>query len=446
MTAAVERATEYAVPHLSAHEDFAASAGGPAWLRELRRLGIERFGAVGFPTTRQEAWRFTSVEQIATGRFAPPPAGTPRGVRAVLERVVFGEADDRIVAVVVNGRFAKRLSRLKGLPDGVVMGSLADAVERHPDVVREHLARHATPEATPFSALAAAFLGDGAFVYVPRNVVVDAPLQVVFVSTGGAEPVVSHTRALFVVEESAQVSLVEQYVGDAHGSYWTNVATEWVIGENAVVDAYRIQRERTGAFHTAITVSRQAQSSVFSVVNFAFGGALTRHDITAVLDGEGAECTINGLSVLGGDQHVDYHTTIDHATPHCNSWELFNGVYDDRARGVFNGRIIVRPGAQKTDAKQTSNSLLLSAEARSDSQPQLEIYADDVKCTHGATLGPIDERSLFYLQSRGIGAEAARNLLTYGFGAEILNSVSIEPLRAHLDDVVHAQLEKRGQP
>jgi Fe-S cluster assembly protein SufD len=327
----------------------------------------------------------------------------------------------------------------------VVIGSLAEAIRSHPEIVHEHLAQHATPEANPFSALATAFVEDGAFVYVPRNVVLDRPLQIVFVSTGGPRPVVSHPRALFVIDESAQVSLVEQYVGNGRGGYWTNVVTEWVIGENAVVDAYRIQRERADAFHTAATWSRQARSSVYSVVNFAFGGGLTRHDITAVLDGEGAECTINGLSVLGGDQHVDYHTTIDHAKPHCNSWELFNGVYDRRARGVFNGRIIVRPGAQKTDSKQTSNSLLLSEEARSDSQPQLEIYADDVKCTHGATLGPVDDRSLFYLQSRGIDAAAARNLLTYGFGAEILNAVSLEPLRAHLDDVIRAQLEGRGR-
>jgi Fe-S cluster assembly protein SufD len=444
MTAAVERAADHTAPHLSAHEAFAAAAGGPAWLEELRRTAIERFGEVGFPTTREEAWRFTSVERIATGRFASAPVGVPRAAQALVERVAFGEPAERVVAVFVNGRFAKQLSVLKDLPAGVVVGSLADALRSHPDLVRQHLARHAAPEANAFAALATAFVDDGAFVHVPRNVVVDQPLQIVFVNTGGAEPVVSHTRALFVIGDGAQVSLVEQYVGDGTSPYWTNVVTEWVIGENAVVDAYRIQRERTDAFHTATTWSTQGRSSVYSVVNFAFGGGLTRHHITAVLDGEGAECTINGLTALGGDQHVDYHTTIDHAKAHCNSWELFNGVYDDRARGVFNGRIIVRPGAQKTDSKQTNNSMLLSEDARSDSQPQLEIYADDVKCTHGATLGPIDERSLFYLHSRGIGGDAARNLLTYGFGAEILNSVSLEPLRAHLDDVIHAQVEKRG--
>jgi Fe-S cluster assembly protein SufD len=383
------------------------------------------------------------VEKLAAGRFDPAPAGAVRGAKAAVERMVFGETDERMVAVVVNGRFERKLSTLQGLPTGVVVGSLAAAIESHPEVVRTQLGRHALADSTPFAALNAAFLEDGAFVYVPRNVVVDHPLQIVFVNAAGAAPIVSHPRALFVVEENAQVSLVEQYVGDGRKPYWTNMVTEWAIGENAVVDAYRVQRDRTDAVHTAITVSRQARSSVYSVVNFAFGGGLTRHDITAILDGEGAECTINGLSVMGGEQHVDYHTVIDHAQPHCNSWELFNGVFDDRARGVFNGRIIVRPGAQKTDSKQTANSLLLSAEARSDSQPQLEIYADDVKCTHGATLGPIDERSLFYLRSRGLDPEAARTLLTYGFGAEILNSVSLDALRTHLDTVIHAQLEDR---
>jgi Fe-S cluster assembly protein SufD len=208
------------------------------------------------------------------------------------------------------------------------------------------------------------------------------------------------------------------------------------------MEAYRIQREPEGAFHTATTQSVQGRSSVFTSTAFVFGAALSRHDINATLDGEGAECTLNGLSVLRGDQHADHHTTLEHAKPHCPSWELFNGIYDGRARGVFTGRIIVRPGAQRTDSKQTNNNLLLSEEARADSQPQLEIYADDVKCTHGATLGPIDPRMMFYLQSRGLPATAARNLLTYGFGAEILNSVSLEELRTQLDTLLRRRLDE----
>jgi Fe-S cluster assembly protein SufD len=447
MTAvALDRSLERAGPYVLAHETFMRETGGPAWLQELRRAAIERFGQVGFPGSTDERWRFTNVEPIATGTFAPAPAGVPAGAREAAARVLIGEPGQRLVATCVNGRFVPELSSLAGLPDGVIVGSLADAVARHGDLVRRHLGQAAESEASPFTALATAFAHDGVLVYVPRNVVVDDPIQVVFVAAAGDRPVVNHTRALYVIEDNAQVSLVEQHVGAGDRPYWANVVTEWFLGENAVVDAYRVQRERTDAFHTAASTSRQARSSVFSVVNFAFGAALSRHDIRAVLDGEGAECTLNGLSVLRGEQLVDHHTTIDHAKPHCNSWELFNGVYDDRSRGVFTGRIIVRPGAQKTDSKQTSNSLLLSEEARSDSQPQLEIYADDVKCTHGATLGPIDDRSLFYLRSRGIDAVAARNLLTYGFGAEILNSVSLEALRAHLDDVIHTRLERRAHP
>jgi Fe-S cluster assembly protein SufD len=277
---------------------------------------------------------------------------------------------------------------------------------------------------------------------VPRNVTVDRPVQLVFVSLPETGPSVAHVRNLVVVEEGAQLSLIEQYTGLDGSPAWTNVVTEMVIGDNAVMDAYRIQREPERAFHTATTRSVQGRSSVLTSTAFVFGAALSRHDINATLDGEGAECTLNGLSVLRGEQHADHHTTLEHAQPHCPSWELFNGIFDGRARGVFTGRIIVRPGAQRTDSKQTNNNLLLSEEARADSQPQLEIYADDVKCTHGATLGPIDPRMMFYLQSRGLPAAAARNLLTYGFGAEILNSVSLEELRAQLDALLRRRLDE----
>jgi Fe-S cluster assembly protein SufD len=229
------------------------------------------------------------------------------------------------------------------------------------------------------------------------------------------------------------------------GTYWTNAVTEAVVQENARLHLYRVQREGAQASHTATTQSHQRRDSNFALTTIEIGGALSRHDINAVLAGQGAECSLYGLTQIQGKQHVDHHTTIEHARPHCNSWEFFNGIYDDKSRGVFTGRILVHPGAQQTDSKQTNNNLLLSKGARADSQPQLEIYADDVKCTHGATLGPIDEKALFYLQTRGIEAEVARNLLTYGFGVEILNKIEIAELRELLDELVHARLDEGAE-
>jgi len=263
--------------------------------------------------------------------------------------------------------------------------------------------------------------------------------------TGNGAAHVAHPRNLYVAEAGAQASVVESYAATSSAAeYWTNAVTEIVVGENATLDTYRVQRESQDAFHTASTHSVQGRSSRFSLITFSFGGALSRHDIHAVLDGEGADATLDGLSMLRGRQHTDYHTTLEHAQPNCTSWEYFNGVFDDRSRGVFTGRIIVRPGAQKTDSKQTNNNLLLSDHARADSQPQLEIYADDVKCTHGATLGPIDDEHLFYLQSRGLSVDEARAMLTYGFGSEILNAVKADDVRSALDRIVHDWLTQRA--
>ena len=449
MTAtAVERPIEGpAAPYVATYRAFAGNgaARAPAWLRDLREAGIARFAEVGFPSTKDERWRFTNVEPLTRSPFTLAAPGMPAGAREAVAGLALGEPAARLLAVYVNGRFAPELSSVGAAPDGVVIGGLADAFERQPEIVRQHLGRHAAVEGNPFTALNAGFIADGAFVHVRRNVVLEQPIQLIFVSTGGTAAAVAHPRNLIVVEENAQASVVEEYVGLGSEPYWTNVVTELVIADNAVVNAYRIQREREDAFHTATTQSWQGRSSVLTSVTLAFGARLSRHDINARLDGEGAECTLNGLSILRGEQHVDHHTTLEHAKPHCPSWEVFNGVFDDRSRGVFSGRIIVRPGAQLTDSKQTNNNLLLSEEARADSQPQLEIYADDVKCTHGATLGPIDPNAMFYLRSRGLDVNVARNLLTYGFGAEILNSVADEALRAQLDGVLQRRLEESLQ-
>jgi Fe-S cluster assembly protein SufD len=416
----------------------------PNWLRDIRAAAIEQFDTTGFPASRDEKWRFTSLKRLLEAQFSLSSEGDSQVTLADAEPYLLRVgAHQRLV--FVNGRYSPELSSLSGLPDGVVVGNLGSDAIRESAVVQQHLAQYAKPEDNPFTALSTAFMTDGACVYVPDGIAVADPIQVVFLTAPGEEPMVRHPRNLVVLERGASATVVEKFIGLAESEYWTNAVTECVLGEQAKLDVYRVQREGEAAHHTATTQSYQARDSKYRLTTVELGGALSRHDINSVLDGQGAESCLYGLTQLQGQQHVDHHTTIDHAQPNCNSWELFNGIFDEKSRGVFTGRIVVRPGAQQTDSKQTNNNLLLSETARADSQPQLEIYADDVKCTHGATLGPIDEKALFYFQSRGIEAEAARNLITYGFGVEILNQIGIQELRESLDEVVHARLDRGAE-
>jgi Fe-S cluster assembly protein SufD len=435
-----------AVPYVEAFKAFSSNGGAddPAWLRDRRAEAIAHFAERGFPTTRQEEWRFTDVKPIARASFARSEPSPDAVSLQDVDRLRLGREDYDCV-VFLNGHYAAGLSSVGRLPTGVRLGSLHDALVTSPELVEDHLARYATQQHNPLAALNTAFVDDGAFLYVPDGTTLERPVQFLFLAAPLAgRSLVSHPRNLFIMGREARASVVESYRSASSGAYWTNVVTEAVVGDGAKLDSYRVQREHEQAFHTAVTQSHQARDSVYSMVTFSFGAQLSRHDIHATLGGEGGDCTLDGLSMLRNRQHGDYHTVLEHAQPNCTSWEYFNGVFDDRARGIFNGRIIVRPGAQKTDSKQTNNNLLLSERARADSQPQLEIYADDVKCTHGATLGPIDDEHMFYLQSRGLTAAEARNLLTYGFGSEILSNVSLEPLKSALDAVVQRWLVSSG--
>jgi Fe-S cluster assembly protein SufD len=432
---------------VAAHRAFAANGGGTGlpWLHGLRAGGIARFTELGFPTANMEEWRFTSVAPIVATPFAMPhrPEGRVPSARELEPYLLPGAGRHRLV--LVNGRFAPALSALGDLPDGVTCSSIADTLQREPERLRVLLDQLGADPKTAFAALNTAFLADGAFVHVRAGVEVAEPLQVLHFTAAASEPQVTHPRTIVVVESLARVSVIEGYAGAPGALYWTNAVTDVVAGDGARVDVLRVQRESDRAIHIATTRTRQGRDSVVRVHALTFGAALARHDITTVLDGEGASCLLNGLYLADGTQHVDHHTVIDHAKPHAESHEYFNGVLDGRARGVFNGRIVVRPGAQRTDSKQTNNNLLLSEEARADSQPQLEIYADDVKCTHGATLGPIDEQALFYLKSRGLSANEARAMLTYGFGAEIIARIEEPALRHHLDTLVRARLLGEGE-
>jgi Fe-S cluster assembly protein SufD len=409
------------------------ASGVPDWLKDLREGGIARFHDLGFPNMKQEAWRFTSVAPIAEGSFelAKTPARIP-----TLEEIrpfLLLEAGYRLV--FLDGFFQQSLST----PFFDDVQSLAHVVSHRQDLVRAHLGKYAATQERPFSALNTAFVSDGAFVHVPAKTTILEPIQLLFLASG-SKPVVAHPRNLVVVEREARASIVETYAALDDHSYWTNAVTEIVVADGARLDHHRVQRESHRAYHVATTQSHQGRDSTVNLHFVAFGGALARHDIGAVMAGPGGTLILNGLYLLAGAQHADHHTTIDHAADHCESHEYFNGVLDDKSRGVFTGRIVVRPGAQKTDSKQTNNNLLLSSNAHADSQPQLEIYADDVKCTHGSTVGPLDPRAMFYLESRGIGKDEARRLLTYGFAAEILGRMEVAPLRAQLDAIVRGRL------
>ena len=430
--------------YLAAFKAFAGNGAGraPSWLKEIREGAIARFAELGFPTTKQEEWRFTSVAPIVDTRFSHPASRIPHPGLSEIGALLMGDGPR---VVLVDGRYAPELSSAAGRPAGVRVESLASAVAQGPgsELAREHLARHARWHDSPFAALNTAFLADGAFVHVPAGATLEQPLEVLFLSSGRPAtdgPTVSHPRSLIVIERGAQAAVVETYAGLGDGVYWSNAVTEVVVGEAARAELYRVQREGPQGLQVATTHSRQERDSFLGAHVVTLGAALARHDITTVLAGAGAELILNGLYLLRDDQHADHHTVIDHAQPHCASHEYFNGVLAGRAHGVFTGRIIVRPGAQRTDSKQTNNNLLLSTEARADSQPQLEIYADDVKCTHGSTVGPLDPRAVFYLRSRGVGEHEARRLLTYGFAAEILGRMEVAPLRAQLDAIVRGRL------
>lgn len=408
------------------------------WLQPIRQEAFARFHELGFPTIREEEWRFTNTAPIARTVFEPAPPG--EGVNANRVAPFTLRESDASRLVFVNGRFAPELSFTGSLPSGVIISSLCDAARNHTSIVEAHLAQYARFKDQAFTALNTAMIEDGAFVYVPKGTVVEAPIHLLQLSVGDAAPWIVHPRNLVVVEKSSQVTIVESYAALSAGVHFTNAVTEIVTGEDAVIDHYRIGCEPTEAYHVGTLDLHQRRSSTLTSHNVTFGGALVRNDVHAVLADEDCDCTLNGLFMVEGTQHVDNHLVIDHVKPHGRSWEYYKGILDGASRGVFSGRINVHKNAQKTDAKQTNKSLLLSKHAQVESKPQLEIFADDVKCTHGATIGQLDEESIFYLRSRGINHGDARSLLTFAFAGENLNKVRVASLKAQLEAHVRSKL------
>ena len=418
---------------------------GPAWANSQRREALERFAALGFPTTRDEEYRFTNVAPIASKVFQRAPEGTTTVSPADLTAHLYpGQVAAELI--FVNGRFSPALSSRDQVPAGLTVASLADVLTSRPDLVEPFYGRVAAFQDVAFTALNAAMVEDGAVVVVDRNAVIEAPVNLVFVSTGADVPVASYPRVLIIAGEHSQSRFIESHVAVGDGDYFACAVTEVACAERAVVEHDRVQFEQPHGYHYCRLAVAAERNSTFLSHAFSLGGAIVRNDLNAVLNGEGVDCTLNGLYLADGETLVDNHTTIDHAQPHCGSHEVYKGILGGHARGVFNGKIIVREDAQKTDAKQTNKALLLSGAAQINTKPQLEIFADDVKCTHGATVGQLDADALFYLRARGLDRDTARSMLIRAFAGDIASRVSFEPLRDRLDAWMLARIPRESVP
>lgn len=433
-------------PILASFEDFDRTQQGstPSWVRALRKGGISHFAELGFPNTNLEEWRFTNVSPIARIRWNLPDGSAKATEKDVLTNV-FPDVPGKLI-VFVDGRFSRELSS-KDLPgavtaNGLRIQSIHDAVRTTNPLVMHSLARYARYDENSFAALNTAFIEDGAVVIAPARFLAPEPVYIFYISTASKPNVVTHPRTLVIAQRDSQVKVIEHYVTLGRENSFTNAVTEIILEESAVVEHCKVQDESLNSYHIATIQTQQATRSNLISHSISIGGAITRNNIHCALDGERLECTLNGLYLGRDSQVIDHHTAIYHNKPNCNSHEFYHGILDGKSQGVFNGKIFVRPEAQKTDAKQTNRNLLLSDEATVDAKPQLEIFADDVKCTHGATIGQLDPESIFYLRARGIGLDVARKMLLHAFASEIVNRISIEPIRDRLDSKLFDMYER----
>jgi Fe-S cluster assembly protein SufD len=431
-------------PFLKAFERFeqAGAATRPSWLFPLRKAGLARFAELGFPTLKNEDWRFTNVAPIARLPFKPvfdPQLNVPEASQ--LGQFPFAQLPGPRL-VFINGHFAAGLSRLPELPSGIRVSGLASALTQDAALIEKHLGRYVRIEDNAFAALNNAFFLDGGFVFIPAGQALPEPVHFLFIKTTGEPGATIHPRNLIVAERGARGTILETYVSLAPGPTFTNGVTEFALADEANIEHCKFQDESDDAFHLAALHSHLGRAVNFSSHSILTGARISRNSIRTTLDGEGIEAVLNGVYLTNGEQLADHHMIVDHAKPNCASHEYFNGILAGKSKGVFHGRILVRPDAQKTDAKQTNKNLLLSDDATADAKPQLEIYADDVKCTHGATIGQLNDESIYYLRTRGIGLEKARRMLIHAFAGEIIDRVKHDAVREELDALVWDRLEQ----
>lgn len=434
-------------PFLANFEQLEATLNGDAstGIHQIRRAGIERFNQLGLPTNRDEEWRYTSLVPLTERTFhRASSATTTAAVRKTLSYGFDDPESDRLV--FVNGEYIQEFSRIGELPRGASVTNLAAAIVGESQEIERLFTDSPALRNDAFAALNTAFIRDGACIRLADGCVLERPIHLLFVSTSeGDGATASHPRNIIVLGKDARATVIEEYAGSDGERYFTNPVTDIVVGEGGELNHCKLQHESAEAIHIGNLVARQASRSNLTTVSVCFGSALVRNTSSTILGGEYAHCTMDGLYVANGTQQVDNHTTIDHAAPNCTSHELYKGVLDEKGRGVFSGKIIVRQDAQKTDSKQSNMNLLLSDDAVIDTKPQLEIFADDVKCTHGATIGQLNDDAIFYLRARGVGITEARQMLTYAFATDIIDRIADEPAREHLDAILARRLKQSSE-
>ena len=418
--------------YLTQFDEFEKSLNGEksSDFHKVRKDAINKFAGLTFPTQKDEEWKYTNISSLLKHNFSPVILNESVSSETI-NKFLFDKMEHSLL-VFVNGNYSPELSKLIDIPKGVVIGSLAEALKNNNPIVKKHIGKYAENENYFFTALSSAFTRDGAFIYVPDGKVVEDPIHIIFITKNGSEKILTQPRNLFVAGKNSQVTIIEHYVSDEDTVYFTNSVTEIVADENAIVDHIKLQEESNKAFHIARMEVDQERSSNFSSHLISHGAEISRNDFNARFNDEGSECMLNGLFMIGDEQLFDVHTMIDHAKPHCNSHEHYKGILQDKSKGVFNGKVMVRQDAQKTNAFQQNNTILLSDDAVMNTKPQLEIFADDVKCTHGATSGQIDEEALFYILSRGISEQHAKNILHHAFAWEVIEKISNPELREYL--------------
>lgn len=409
-------------------------------IHSFRKDALNSFSKLSFPATYDEEWRYTNLSPLFKENFLLPDKKTQLSAKDI-QKYLFNGLKGSLL-VFVNGFYDDKLSKKALLPKGAVASNLNTALKENNEIIDKHFGKYADHSNHIFTALNSAFTREGAFIYIPDKKIVDDPIHLLFITDSDKEKFLIQPRNLIVAGKNSQVTVIEHYVSVNESIYFTNNVTEIVADENAVVDHVRVQEESKKAFHIARMEVDQERTSNFTSHLISFGAEIARNDFNARFNDEGGECTLNGLYLIGGNQLFDAHTIIDHAKPHCNSHEHYKGILDDKSRGVFNGKVMVRKDAQKTNAFQENNNIILSDEALVNTKPQLEIFADDVKCSHGATIGQLDTEAMFYLRSRGIGNETATAILIHAFASDVVQSIKMEPIKQYLEGILSARFNQ----